>query len=318
MDFSVQRNPWRAAFIFALVLMGFYLALFAAPKDFPTNSTVGIMRGSSASAIADQLANEHIVSHARILELLLRLADGNGGVRAGKYHFENPQNVFFVAFRLITGEYGFLPVRVTFPEGITVREVAAKIEEAFPNIQSSDFLNAAKPYEGYLFPDTYLLQPSETIASIIILMRTNFDSKIATLSDEIRASGRTVSDTIILASLIEKEARTDESRRMVAGILLNRLKLGMPLQVDAVFGYIFNRTTYSPSLKDLTVNSPYNTYTHKGLPPGPICNPGLASIEAVVHPTKTKYLYYLTGKDGLMHYAITYAEHQANEKKYLR
>lgn len=317
MDFSVQRNPWRAAFIFALLLAGAYFALFAAPKDFPTNSTIGIARGSSASAIADQLANEHVISHARILELLLRLSGGSAGVHAGNYRFENSQNVFSVAFRLVTGEYGFLPVRVTFPEGITVREAAAKIEEAFPDIRSSDFLSAAQPYEGYLFPDTYLLQPSENIASIIILMHTNFDSKIATLSDEIRASGRTLSDTVILASLIEKEARTDESRRMVAGILLNRLKLGMPLQVDAVFGYIFKRDTYNPSLKDLTVNSLYNTYTHKGLPPGPICNPGLASIEAVVHPTKTKYLYYLTGKDGLMHYATTYAEHQANQKKYL-
>ncbi|MDO8742443.1 MAG: endolytic transglycosylase MltG [bacterium] len=301
-----------------LVLIAFYLALFAAPRNFPSNGIIGIERGSSASAIADQLSNEHIVSHALILELLLRLSGGSGGVHAGSYRFENPQNVFFVAYRLLAGDYGFPAVRITFPEGITVRESAAKIEEAFPGIKAVDFQNAARQYEGYLFPDTYLFVPSEDAASIISLMRVNFDTKIGPLSDDIRASGRTLSDTIILASLIEKEARTDESRRMVAGILLNRLKLGMPLQVDAVFGYIFNRDTYNPSFKDLTVDSPYNTYTYKGLPPGPICNPGLSSIEAVLHPTKTKYLYYLTGKDNLMHYATTYAEHQANQKKYLR
>ena len=108
-----------------------------------------------------------------------------------------------------------------------------------------------------------------------------------------------------------------ESKRVVAGILKNRLKLDMPLQVDAVFGYIFGRGTYSPSYADLAVDSPYNTYTHKGLPPGPISNPGLDSLEAAANPAKTDYLYYLTGKDGLMHYATTHAGHQANRKKYL-
>ena len=120
-----------------------------------------------------------------------------------------------------------------------------------------------------------------------------------------------------MASLVEKEARTDANRRIVAGVLWNRLALGMPLQVDAVFGYIFDRDTYSPSFEDLKVDSPYNTYTHKGLPPGPISNPGLESIYAALYPTKTNYLYYLTGRDTLMHYAKTYAEHQANRRKYL-
>jgi len=318
MDFSIRQNPWRVSLLSAIFLAGFYFILFAAPRNFPVDSIVGIEKGSSASAVADQLADERIISHARLLELLLRLSGGSEGVHAGDYRFEDPQNVFLVAYRLLVGDYGFPTIRVTFPEGITVRESAKKIEGVFSAIRASDFESAAKQYEGYLFPDTYLFVSSDDVASIISLMRTNFDTKIGPLSDDIRASGRTLSDTIILASLIEKEARTDASKRMVAGILQNRLTLGMPLQVDAVFGYIFNRDTYSPSLKDLTVDSPYNTYTHKGLPPGPICNPGLSSIEAVLHPTKTKYIYYLTGKDGLMHYATTYAEHQANQKRYLR
>ena len=133
----------------------------------------------------------------------------------------------------------------------------------------------------------------------------------------IQASGHSLSDIVIMASLVEKEARTDVNRRIVAGVLWNRLALGMPLQVDAVFGYIFDRDTYSPSFEDLKVDSPYNTYTHKGLPPGPISNPGLESIYAALYPTKTNYLYYLTGKDTLMHYARTYAEHVANQTKYL-
>jgi UPF0755 protein len=149
-------------------------------------------------------------------------------------------------------------------------------------------------------------------------MRDNFDAKLAPLVADVRASGRRLSDTVILASLVEKEARTSVNRRIVAGILLNRLRLGMPLQVDAVFGYIYGRDTYSPSFADLKVDSPYNTYMHPGLPPGPINNPGLDALLAVLHPTETAYLYYLTDRDGVMHYAKTYATHQANQAKYLR
>lgn len=299
------------------ILLSVYFIFFAAPIQFPLNSTVGIERGSSAPAVAKLLEEKKIISHGRILELILRLSGGSDNIHAGNYNFEKPQNVFIVAYRLTTGEYGFPLTKITFPEGTTVREIASKIQEAFPGIPAGDFVKLARPYEGYLFPDTYQFAPSEDASSIITMMRSNFLVQIETVSDELRASGRSLSDTIVLASLIEKEARTDESRRMIAGILFNRLKLGMPLQVDAVFGYIFDRDTFHPSFKDLAVDSPYNTYAHKGLPPGPICNPGLDAIRAVLHPTKTQYLYYLTGRDGRMHYATTYAEHQANQKKYL-
>ena len=149
-------------------------------------------------------------------------------------------------------------------------------------------------------------------------LRANFDTKIKALSPAIDASGHSLSDIVIMASLVEKEARTSANRRIVAGILWNRLEKNMPLQVDAVFGYINNRDTYSPSLTDLKIDSPYNTYVYKGLPPGPINNPGLDSLDAAVNPTKTDYFYYLTGSDNQMHYATTYAEHQANQKKYLK
>lgn len=316
-NFSEQRTPWIVAFILALLLVGSYQVLFAAPASFIPGSVVTVVRGTSAPLIAEQLANAHIIKHPLFLRVLLRLSGTSDSIHAGMYRFEKSQNIFSVTFRLATGAYGLPPVQITFPEGITVREVAAKISEALPGIRKQDFLEEAKKYEGYLFPDTYLFPPSSDTESIIAAMRANFNTKIATLESEIQSSGRSFSDVVIMASLIEREARLDVSKRMVAGILFNRLKLGMPLQVDAVFGYIFDRATYSPSYADLTVDSPYNTYTHKGLPPGPISNPGLSSLESVLNPTKTNYLYYLTGKDGLMHYATTYTAHQANRKKYL-
>ncbi len=319
MEFLKRKYaPWAVALVLAVLLVSGYELLFAAPADFPAGSVITIAKGSSAPAVSEQLFAARVIKHPSLLRFFLRASGASASVQAGTYRLSNPQNLFVVAFRIVTGEYGFPPVRLTFTEGTTVREMAAQIAAALPGISGQDFIVAAKQYEGYLFPDTYLLPPSSDSASIIALMRSNFDTKIATATDAIIASGRSLSDTVIMASLLEKEARTTESRRMVAGILYNRLKLGMPLQVDAVFGYIYGRDTYSPSFADLKVDSPYNTYTHTGLPPGPINNPGLDAILAAANPAKTDYLYYLTGKDGLMHYATTYAGHQANQRKYLK
>lgn len=315
----LEKNRYHLAMAVAglLFFSGMYDIFIAPPPQFPTGITVTIEKGSSASFVADYFAEKQLVSHSWLLAFLLRLSGKSEELHAGNYYFHSPQNLLAIVVKLIRADYGFEPVRITFPEGITVREMAIRIDKIFPGITASEFRAAAQTHEGYLFPDTYLLDPSSDAASLVALMRANFDTQIAVLSDQIRASTHTLSELVILASILEKEARTDKSRRIIAGILENRLAIGMPLQVDAVFGYIFNRDTYSPSLKDLTIDSPYNTYTHRGLPPGPIGNPGLNALEAALHPIKTKYLYYLTGKDGRMYYATTFAEHQANKTRYL-
>lgn len=318
MEYLKRQNPWVVAFALALILVGGYRALFAAPADFPAGSIVVIARGTSAPQIGEQLAEKRVVAHSSVLRSVLRALGKSESVQSGAYRFESPQDVFTVANRLATGAYGFPPIRITFAEGTTIREMAEKIASALPEISASDFLKEARPYEGYLFPDTYLFPPSADASSVIAAMRANFNTRISPLLGDIQASGHSLSDVVIVASLIEKEARTTANRRIVAGILWNRLKLGMRLQVDAVFGYINNRATYSPSFEDLEIASPYNTYLHAGLPPGPINNPGLDSLDAAINPTITDYLYYLTGSDNLMHYAVTYAGHLANQRKYLR
>jgi len=267
--------------------------------------------------IAGELADAHVIKHPSLLRAVLRLSGKGDSVQTGIYKFDMPENVFSVAYRLATGTSGLPPVRITFVEGVTVREAAARVASALPDITAEDFLSAAEGQEGYLFPDTYFFSSSVDADTIIATMRANFTAKMAPLMDDVSVSSHPLADIVTMASLVEKEGRSSEVRHMVAGILWNRLERGMPLQVDVVFGYIFNRTTYSPSLADLKVDSPYNTYTHKGLPPGPIDNPGLDSLEAAVHPTKTSYLFYLTDKNGAMHYATTYAGHQANQRKYL-
>jgi len=317
MDLLKPNIPWLVAFVLAITLVIGWTALFSAPSDFSPSTLVRIEEGMSTPEIANVLAQDHIIKHSLIFRVLLRVSGESNALQKGIYKFEKPQNIFVIAYRLINADYGLPPVRLTFIEGVTIREMAQQIATALPFIRAEEFLAGAKTEEGYLFPDTYFFQPGATSKSIIDTLRANFDKKITSISKNMTASGRSLSDVVTMASLVEKEARTDVDRRMIAGILWNRIDRGMPLQVDAVFGYIFNTATYSPSPKDLQVSSPYNTYTHTGLPPGPIDNPGLDALEAALNPTKTKYLYYLTGNDDQMHYATTYVAHQSNQKKYL-
>lgn len=317
MDFFKHNISWVVAFVLAVFLVGGYESLCAAPISFSSGTIVNIEKGASAPTAAQELSRAHVIAHPSVLLFVLRVMGKSTSVQAGAYRFQAPQSVFTVANRLVAAAYDLSPARITFIEGATVREMAAQVAAALPLISTKDFIAAGQPYEGYLFPDTYFFPPSADTASIIAMMRANFDTKTIPLSADIRASGHSLSDTVIMASLVEKEARTSAVRHVVAGILWNRLRLKMPLQVDAVFGYIYNRDTYSPSLTDLKIDSPYNTYTHIGLPPGPIGNPGLDSLDAAVHPTKTDYLYYLVDKNGVIHYATTFAGHQVNQRKYL-
>lgn len=296
MSFSKQYFSLLAACLVTLFLFGGWHFLFSPPDNFPSGNTIRIASGTPALDIAKELASVHVIAHPSLLWFILRITGTGNRVQAGAYRFAVPENVFTVAYRIVAGAYGLPLVRMTFVEGTTVHEMSTRVANAFPFISANDFLAAGQPYEGYLFPDTYFFPSSVDADAIIATMRANFNTKISPLSDEVNASGHSLSDIIIMASLVEKEARTSTDKHIVAGILWSRLAIGMPLQVDA-----------SP-----------DTYTHTGLPPAPICDPGMDSIEAALRPTKTNYLYYLTGTDGRMYYATTFAGHQANLKKYLK
>jgi UPF0755 protein len=179
-----------------------------------------------------------------------------------------------------------------------------------------EFLNLAKGREGYLFPDTYFVSGSVNPSEIIQMMENNFTKKITSVPG-IATSTHTLKDIITMASILEGEA-LPKDRAVVAGILWKRLGMGMPLQVDSTFSYVNGKNTYELTLDDLKIDSPYNTYEHKGLPPGPISNPGLDAIISALTPTKTKYLYFLTEKDGTIHYAKTFEEHKRNKELYLK
>lgn len=287
------------------------------PRGPAEPAIIEIKKGETLSEIGTSLRDAGVVKFAMPATLALRVLSGSDGVLAGDYVIHPDWNPIRALLQIARGDFGVEPIRITIPEGTTSFEMAEILKGKLLTFDTHTFEGLARTYEGYLFPDTYFFLPTMNEQEVVTVMNAAFRKQIATLSSDVEASKRPLSDVIIVASLLEKEARTFESKQMIAGIIYNRLAINMPLQIDAVFGYIQERDTFNPSLKDLATDSPYNTYTNKSLPPGPIANPGLTSIMAALHPTESKYLYYLTGRDGKMHYAKTFEEHIANRKKYL-
>ena len=173
--------------------------------------------------------------------------------------------------------------------------------------------------EGYIFPDTYFVnqneQPQEVLAKII----QNFNKKVSMdIRLKIKKSGQGMHEILTMASMLEEEATSTSYRKIISGILWKRLKIGMALQVDPTVRYATGKFTGALSVDDYKFDSLFNTYKYRGLPPGPISNPGLDAIEAALEPTSTSYFYYLSGKSGIIHYAKTFEEHKLNKGRYLK
>jgi len=315
----IEARAFPALLFLAFLLFALlYAFVFDAPDDFPYGSFVIVPEGAPLSVISEQLEGSKIVRSGLSFQWFVRMFAGERGVIAGQYYFEEGETVFGVMSRVLTGDYKLDPVRVLIPEGATVADIATILEAILIDFDTDAFLILAKSEEGYLFPDTYYFLPTDGPRQVITRMKENFIEKISTTAPAIKDFGESVHDVVVMASLLEKEARTMETREVIAGILWKRLKDGMPLQVDAVFPYINGKNTFQLSLEDLQVDHPYNTYTRKGLPPGPIANPGLDAIIAAINPEDTPYYFYLSDKEGMMHYARTFDGHLANKARYLR
>ncbi len=303
-------------FLIGVVGVGTGWYLISAPATFPSGQMVQVEEGQPLSVLADRLAEQGVIRAPFLFSTMLRVIGKDNDIDSGVYVFETPQTLIGVGIRLVKGEFGFAARRVTLTEGMTVREMATVLKEAIPDFNAEAFIEQGTQYEGYLFPDTYFLMPDTTPEQAIERMRTTFDERIVEVTAELEVSNMTLNDAVILASILEKEGRSFEVRQQIAGVLMNRLEREMPLQVDAVFGYIYNRATYSPTLEDLESDSPYNTYRNEGLPPGAINNPGIEAIRAALTPIPSTHLYYLTDDEGVMHYANTFEEHKANRDRY--
>ncbi len=310
------RFALTAAFL--LITVPFYTLIIRPPTDFPAHEPVEVLRGATLREVAEFFESQRVVRSAFWLQNLVILFGGERGAQAGEYFFKEPTGVISVAWALAHGEFGFDLVRVTLPEGTATVDIPSHFGTNFTKFSRDEFARVAAGKEGYLFPDTYFFPANVSAGGVVDAMLKNFEDKYARMERAARAFGKLKSEVVIMASLLEEEARTTESRRTIAGILWKRLEMGMPLQVDAVFPYILGKNTYQLTRDDLAYDSPYNTYRYRGLPPGPITNPGLDALTAAVTPIATPYLYYLSDREGNMHYAKTFEEHVKNKERYLR
>lgn len=270
------------------------------------------------SQTAVLLQENNIIRSQLALKVFVVLLGGKRNVMAGDYLFSKPQTALRIAYRIINGEQGIPRIKVTIPEGIAVSDMANLLAKKLPNFDRLKFVKIAKPLEGYLFPDTYFFYENVSEEDIVKTMNDNFSRKIALFALSIRMSGRESEDIIKMASIVEKEATSTKDRRIIAGVLWKRIDDNYPLQVDPPFFYTLGKDSSEITMADLSSDSPYNLYKHKGLPPTPINNPGQGAIEDTLNPTITDYWYYLSDKRGNMHYATTHDGHIANREKYLQ
>jgi UPF0755 protein len=298
---------------------------YAAPEQFVT-----IEPGSGSRTIGQRLIEAGVIRDAAAFRLALWRSGRARSLQAGEFRFDRPMTPAEVIDKIARGEV--YTRRITFPEGLTVREMArvfeqqkfgsaaAFIEAARDPAAVRDLDAAATDLEGYLFPETYTVPRDTSAAKLVSLMvdrfRRLFTPEMRAAADALELTPREV---VTLASLVEKETAQPDERPIVAGVYLNRLKLGMGMQADPTVIYALERAgRYDGNLRrdDLSFDSPYNTYRYRGLPPGPIASPGLASLRAAVAPAKVDYLYFVSRNDGSHVFARTLAEHNENVRQY--
>jgi UPF0755 protein len=315
--------------LIAVILFILFLAIGTAtliknlnepPEFFPVNEPVVIEPGTNVRDITQILWYHGVVRSPDLLYYVLVLFHDPADIKASAYLFTEPLTTVEVAKRLTEGDFDTDLIQFTHFEGERASKLVERASAVLTNFDSVTFLEEAEPYEGRLFPDTYYIPKTFTHSELLELMLNTYAERVHKPYYEQKLAQRelTEDEMLVLASIVEREANTTESMKMVAGILLNRLRINMPLQADASIEYILDKPLGELTPEDLEIDSPYNTYTNTGLPPTPIGNPGLDAILAVIEPTWSDYYYYITDTDGVFHYAKTYNEHLLNIERYLR
>ncbi len=277
-----------------------------------------VKNGEGVREIANNLKTGGLIKDPIVFFLLTKTEGIDKKIQAGDFRLNSAMSAQEVATNLT---HGTLDIWTTIPEGLRAAEIADILKAKIPSYSDS-WKTALEINEGYLFPDTYLIPRDADINMILSLLKNNFQKKFDGVKDT-KTTVLTDAQTVIIASIVEREAIFSEDRPMVASILINRLNIGMALGSDPTVQYAvgYQADTKSWWKKDLTIddlaiNSPYNTRKNAGLPPTPISNPGLSAIQAALTPAKTDYLYFFSDKQGHLHFATTLEGHNANIKKY--
>lgn len=315
------------AFFFAYTLL-----TPVSPKDRAREIVVEIPQQATAGLAGEILKEEGLVRSSLMFKLYARYKGMDSRIKAGQYKLNSALSTPQIVMELVNGN---LTVQsITIPEGWNTALVADLLAERnlvnregfMATVAGQDFNYSFladlpqddKRLEGYLFPDTYHFNIGESDIEIIETMLKRFDREMAELDYAAQAerNGITLHEAVTIASLVEREARADEERPLIAGVIYNRLNISMPLQIDATIQYALGENKPEIYYKDLEVDSPYNTYQNYGLPPGPIAMPGRSSLLAAVNPADTDYFYYVAKPDGTHAFAATLAQHNVYKEMY--
>jgi len=316
---------------FIVAIFAYYFYFLNTPMEKTARPvTFVVAKGDGVRKISAKLETERIISTDFTFLVYLKLSGLSSSIQAGDYSLSGSMSPKTIADILTKGKV--TSKKIIIPEGWTNDEIGTYLEKQGV-VKKADFEAATKKtydyefladkpdsndLEGYLFPDTYQISATASADDIVKLMLDNFDKKLAPeLRATVSKSGMNLHEVLTLASIVESEANKPEDRKVVAGIFEARLREGMKLQSDVTVAYALGEKREELTAADLTLNSPYNTYVIEGLPAGPICNPGLDSIKAVLYPEVTSYRYFIAA-DGQMYYAKTIDEHNENVAKYLR
>ncbi|MBI3337354.1 MAG: endolytic transglycosylase MltG [Candidatus Staskawiczbacteria bacterium] len=290
-------------------------------------------KGEGDEEIAARLEEQGIIKNNYFFNVYAIISGNDSKLQAGRYSLSPKMTIPEIIKKMASGDV--IKQKITILDGWDIKDIEKyfadekiskpeDFKEALNKDYSGEFdFLKEKPkdigIEGYFFPDTYNVSLEAKAEDIIKLVLSNFNKKLnAGLREQIISQNKKVFEVITMASIIEKEVRTTDDKKIVADILWKRLEVGMPLQVDATINYITDKNHSGVAIKDTQIDSPYNTYKYRGLPRGPISNPGMDSILAAIYPTESKYWYYLSSSDGKTIFSKTFAEHSAAIVKYLK
>lgn len=322
--------------IIILILMATFVVTQIGPynKNNKDDIVVDIPTGSTLSQVTDILKENHLIKNKILFKLYVRVSNNTLKLKSGKYLFNQTYSNKQIIKTISEGKVYNDGIKITVPEGSTSFEVIDILvknklgdKSVYENLINNPkefkdkfkFLDDEKiiSLEGFLYPSTYYFNEDQNEKEVLSHMLETFQSKYTDkLQKRQKELNKSLYEVINLASIVEKEAVLDEDRPIIASVFYNRIKIGMPLQSDATIQYIFKERKKSITYNDLKIDSPYNTYKAQGLPPTPIANPGIASIEAVLYPANTEYLYFVARIDGGNTYSKTYEEHVKNVEQY--
>ena len=312
--------------------------IFTQIGPYNKNNTEGIVveipQGSTTNTISDILYKNNLIKNKAMFKISVKLSNKAQQFKAGKYLFNQTYSNKQIINDLSLGKIYNDGIKITIPEGSTSREIVSILvdkklgnEDSYEALISNpkEFYNDFKfleedditSLEGFLYPSTYYFDENSSEKEVLSTMLSQFN-KVYTnkLRDRQKELNMTTEQVLNLASIVEKEAILDKDRPIIASVFYNRLEIGMPLQSDATIQYIFKERKKIVTYKDLEIDSPYNSYKNKGLPPTPISNPGIESIKATLYPEKTDYLYFVAKMDGGNNYSKNYEDHLKYVKEY--